>query len=245
MSIQLKNISKHFGPLPALQNIDFSFPVSKTTVLIGPSGCGKSTLIRIITGLIKFDEGELLINDEILSSSNLYSVRRKLGYVIQDGGLFPHLTAKANVTLLAEYLDWDKIKIENRVEKLCELTKFPKDGLIRFPGELSGGQKQRVSLMRALMLDPEILLLDEPLGALDPLIRYELQTDLKEIFTNLKKTVILVTHDMSEASFFGDIIVLMKTGKIIQTGTVNDFIDSPKEPFVTKFITAQRSFINK
>lgn len=245
MSIQLKNISKHFGTLSALQNIDFSFPVGKTTVLIGPSGCGKSTLIRIITGLIKFDEGELLINNETLSSSNLYSVRRKLGYVIQDGGLFPHLTAKANVTLLAEYLDLDKTKIENRVDELCELTKFPKDGLNRFPGELSGGQKQRVSLMRSLMLDPEILLLDEPLGALDPLIRYELQTDLKEIFTNLKKTVILVTHDMSEASFFGDIIVLMKTGKIIQTGSVNDFIDSPKEPFVTKFITAQRSFINK
>ncbi len=245
MSIQLKNISKHFGTLYALQNIDFSFPVGKTTVLIGPSGCGKSTLIRIITGLIKFDEGELLINEERLTSSNLYFVRRKLGYVIQDGGLFPHLTAKANVSLLAEYLDWDKTKIENRVEELCELTKFPKDGLNRFPGELSGGQKQRVSLMRALMLDPEILLLDEPLGALDPLIRYELQTDLKEIFTNLNKTVILVTHDMSEAAFFGDIIVLMKSGKIIQTGTVNDFIDSPKEPFVTKFISAQRSFINK
>jgi osmoprotectant transport system ATP-binding protein len=245
MSIQLKNISKHFGTLSALQNIDFSFPIGKTTVLIGPSGCGKSTLIRIITGLIKFDEGELFINDEMLSSSNLYSIRRKLGYVIQDGGLFPHLTAKANVVLLAEYLDLDKTKIENRVEELCALTKFPKDGLNRFPGELSGGQKQRVSLMRALMLNPEILLLDEPLGALDPLIRYELQTDLKEIFTNLNKTVIFVTHDMSEASFFGDIIVLMKTGKIIQTGTVNDFIDSPKEPFVTKFITAQRSFINK
>jgi osmoprotectant transport system ATP-binding protein len=137
MSIQLKNISKHFGTLSALQNIDFSFPVGKTTVLIGPSGCGKSTLIRIITGLIKFDEGELFINDEMLSSSNLYSVRRKLGYVIQDGGLFPHLTARANVTLLAEYLDLDKTKIENRVEELCELTKFPKDGLNRFPGELS------------------------------------------------------------------------------------------------------------
>ena len=245
MSIQLKNISKRFGSLPALQNFSFSFPLGKTTVLIGPSGCGKSTLIRIITGLIKTDEGELLINEELLTTSNLYSVRRKLGYVIQDGGLFPHLTAKANVTLLAEYLNWDKIKMENRITKLCELTKFPYDGLNRFPDELSGGQKQRVSLMRALMLDPEILLLDEPLGALDPLIRYELQTDLKEIFTNLKKTVILVTHDMSEAVFFGNIIVLMKTGKIIQTGTVNDFIDSPKEPFVTKFITAQRSFLNK
>ena len=245
MSIQLKNISKQFGSLPALQDFTFTFPVGKTTVLIGPSGCGKSTIIRIITGLIKSDEGELLINKENFSSSNLYSIRRKLGYVIQDGGLFPHLTAKDNVTLLAEYLDWDKTKIENRVTKLCELTKFPHDGLNRFPGELSGGQKQRVSLMRALMLDPEILLLDEPLGALDPLIRFELQTDLKQIFVNLNKTVVLVTHDMSEAAFFGDKIVLMKSGEIIQTGTVNDFMDSPNEPFVTKFITAQRSFLNK
>ena len=245
MSIQLKNISKHFGSLPALRNINFSFPVGKTTVLIGPSGCGKSTLIRIIIGLIKSDDGELLINEEKLSTLNLYSIRRRLGYVIQDGGLFPHLTAKANVTLLAKYLEMDNTKMENRVTELCELTKFPKDGLNRFPGELSGGQKQRVSLMRALMLDPEILLLDEPLGALDPLIRYDLQTDLKEIFVNLNKTVILVTHDMSEAAFFGDIIVLMKDGKIIQTGSVNNFVDSPKDTFVTKFITAQRSFLDK
>ena len=144
--------------------------------------------------------------------------------------------------MLAEYIKWDKEKIYERVKELSELTKFPIDGLDRFPAELSGGQKQRVSLMRALMLDPKILLLDEPLGALDPLIRYELQEDLKKIFQKLKKTVILVTHDLSEAGFFGDKIVLMMDGKIIQIGKIQDLIKNPASEFVTKFITAQRAF---
>ncbi len=245
MSIQLKNISKHFGLTTALQDINLTFEQGRTTVLIGPSGCGKSTLIRIITGLIKCDAGDVFINDKKLSLSNLYLVRRRLGYVIQDGGLFPHLSARDNVMLLAKYLEWEKPKIENRILELCDLTNFPNDGLKRFPAELSGGQKQRVSLMRALMLNPEILLLDEPLGALDPLIRYELQNDLKNIFSSLKKTVVLVTHDMSEAAFFGDSIVLMRNGKIVQVGKAKELVETPKEPFVTKFINAQRSFLYK
>ena len=165
-----------------------------------------------------------------------------MGYVIQDGGLFPHLTAEKNVSLLADYIGWTKDKIDERIKELSVLTKFPVNGLERYPAELSGGQKQRVSLMRALMLDPKILLLDEPLGALDPLIRYELQDDLKKIFQKLKKTVILVTHDLTEAGFFGDKIVLMMDGKIIQTGTIEELIKKPANDFVTKFITAQRAF---
>ena len=242
MYIQLKNISKNYENLRAIDNISLDFEEGRTTVLIGPSGCGKSTLIRIIIGLIKKSSGEVIINSKEISSINLLEMRKGMGYVIQDGGLFPHLTAEKNVSLLADYIGWTKDKIDERIKELSVLTKFPVNGLERYPAELSGGQKQRVSLMRALMLDPKILLLDEPLGALDPLIRYELQEDLKKIFQKLKKTVILVTHDLTEAGFFGDKIVLMMDGKIIQTGTIEELIKKPANDFVTKFITAQRAF---
>ena len=245
MSILLEDIRKNFDSECVIRNITLQIEEGKTTVLIGPSGCGKSTLIRIITGLIKAEEGKVLIDNSELSESNYLGVRRKIGYVIQKGGLFPHLTAFQNVSIVANYIGWERDKIKKRVEELSALTKFPFDGLRRFPAELSGGQKQRVGLMRALMLNPEFLLLDEPLAALDPLIRYDLQGDLKEIFHSLKKTVLLVTHDLNEAVFFGDTIVLMREGEIIQKGKINDFTNSPSDEFVTKFIKAQRSWIEE
>ncbi len=245
MSIRLENISKTFDSDNVLKNLSLKIEEGEITVLIGPSGCGKSTLIRIITGLIKAEEGKVLIDNSELSESNYLNVRRRIGYVIQDGGLFPHLTAFQNVSIVANYIGWEKERITKRVEELSSLTKFPLGGLKRFPAELSGGQKQRVSLMRALMLDPQFLLFDEPLAALDPLIRYDLQGDLKEIFQSLKKTVLLVTHDLSEAVFFGDTIVLMREGEIIQKGKINDFINSPSDEFVTRFIKAQRSGIKE
>jgi osmoprotectant transport system ATP-binding protein len=244
MSIILNNISKSFNTTAALKNISLQIEDGKTTVLIGPSGCGKSTLIRIITGLIKPDSGEVLIEDKTLTQSNLREIRLRIGYVIQEGGLFPHLTAKGNVSLVAEHLGWPSQKIEERITELTLLTKFPFEGLKNFPAELSGGQRQRVSLMRALMLNPEFLLFDEPLGALDPLIRYNLQTDLKEIFRKLNKTVLLVTHDLNEAVFFADKIVLMKEGEIIQQGTFDAMLNNPSDQFVTTFIKAQRISIN-
>lgn len=242
MSIQLKQINKSYENIRALIDISLNFDEGKTTVLIGSSGSGKSTIIRIIIGLIKKDSGEVIINNREISSVDLWEIRKQMGYVIQDGGLFPHLTAKKNISLIAEHIGWPKEKINKRISELSELTKFPFDGLERYPAELSGGQKQRVSLMRALMLDPKILLLDEPLGALDPLIRFDLQEDLKKIFKELKKTVILVTHDLSEAGFFGDKIVLLMNGNVVQIGTIKDLIEKPKNEFVTKFITAQRAF---
>lgn len=242
MSIKLQQIYKSYGNINALNDISLDIDDGRTTVLIGSSGSGKSTLIRIIIGLVKKDSGEVILNNREISSINLLEMRKQMGYVIQDGGLFPHLTAKKNVSLIAEYVGWEKKEIDRRISELADLTKFPLDGLGRYPAELSGGQKQRVSLMRALMLDPKILLLDEPLGALDPLIRYDLQEDLKKIFTELKKTVILVTHDLNEAGFFGDKIVLLMNGSIVQIGTVKDFIEKPRNEFVTKFITAQRVF---
>lgn len=244
MSIELFNVSKNYSGTYAVKDISLRFEDGKTTILIGQSGCGKSTLIRIITSLIKPDSGKVIIDGEILSEENLLKIRRRIGYVIQDGGLFPHLSAFDNVILLAKYLGVDNKKIDNKVEQLAALTKFPTDKLSRFPSQLSGGQKQRVSLMRALMLDPEILLLDEPLGALDPMIRFDLQTDLKEIFSSLNKTVVMVTHDMNEAAYFGDEIVLMKNGSVVQKGILKELVNQPKEDYVKQFINTQRNLID-
>jgi osmoprotectant transport system ATP-binding protein len=239
--IKLEDVSKVYGSTKALDSINLTIHSCSTTVLIGPSGCGKSTLIRLIIGIIKPDKGNVYVEDEMLTSNNVFALRQRMGYVIQDGGLFPHLTARENVSLMADYLGWNKDRIRKRIVKLCELTKFPFDALDRFPVQISGGQRQRVSLMRALMLDPDILLLDEPLGALDPLIRFELQMDLKKVFQALGKTVLMVTHDIGEAGFFGDKIVLLKSGCIVQEGALIDLVRTPADPFVTYFINAQRS----
>ena len=239
--IKLENISKTYASTRALDSINLTILPHKTTVVIGPSGCGKSTLIRLIIGLIKPDKGNVYVKDEMLTPINLFTIRRRMGYVIQDGGLFPHLTAKENVSLMAKYLGWDNDRIGKRIVELCELTKFSVDALERYPVQISGGQRQRVSLMRALILDPDTLLLDEPLGALDPLIRFELQNDLKEVFHTLGKTVVMVTHDIGEAGYFGDSIVLIRDGHIVQQGTLMDFVRTPTDPFVTSFINAQRS----
>jgi osmoprotectant transport system ATP-binding protein len=163
-----------------------------------------------------------------------------MGYVIQEGGLFPHLTVRDNVTVMARYLRRDASWIDYRISELAQLARLPEEMMSRFPAELSGGQRQRVSLMRALMLDPDLLLLDEPLGALDPMIRYQLQQELKTIFAQLGKTVVMVTHDIAEAAFFGHTLVLMRDGRIVQTGPFKELAQSPAEPFVEEFITAQR-----
>jgi len=196
----------------------------------------------IVNGLIQADSGgAVYFKGAKITSQNILELRYKMGYVIQEGGLFPHLTAYQNISLMARYLKWNKDRIEKRVTELTQLTQFPSEGLSRFPSQLSGGQQQRVSLMRALILDPVLLLLDEPLGSLDPMIRSELQTDLKHIFQTLGKTVILVTHDIGEAGFLGDTIILLREGKIIQQGSLAELVQNPVDPFVTQFINAQRS----
>jgi osmoprotectant transport system ATP-binding protein len=238
--LQLRGISKIYAGRPVLRDIDLDIRAGKTTVLIGPSGCGKSTLLRLIIGLITPDAGTVSFKNKSVEPHSVLALRRKMGYVIQDGGLFPHLTAEGNVTLMARYIGWERQRIGHRVEELRELTHLPADALDRYPIQLSGGQRQRVGLMRALMLDPELLLLDEPLGALDPMIRADLQFDLSEIFRSLQKTVVLVTHDIGEAAFFGDTIVLLRNGEIVQQGTVYQLMHEPADPFVSSFFRAQR-----
>ena len=163
-----------------------------------------------------------------------------MGYVVQDGGLFPHLTALANVRLMARHLRWPEPRMRERVAELAELVQLPESALARPPADLSGGQKQRVALMRALMLDPELLFLDEPLGALDPLVRADLQDDLVAIFQRLGKSVVLVTHDLAEAALFGHVLVLLQDGRIVQRGALDELVTRPASPFVTRFVRAQR-----
>ncbi len=217
--------------------------MGKVTALIGPSGCGKSTILRMIVGLVEPSQGEVQIDGAVLTKENALTLRRRIGYVIQDGGLFPHLTAGQNVALMARHLGNPEAENAARLKELSALTKFPEDGFNRYPSELSGGQRQRVGLMRGLMLQPDVLLLDEPLGALDPLVRHGLQTDLKAIFAQLQPTVVLVTHDMGEAAYLADKIVLLREGKIVQEGTLEDFQKRPAEPYVTEFLSAQRSMV--
>lgn len=239
--IELDNISKKFGETQVLQPMSIDITEGQTVVMIGPSGCGKSTLLRILIGLITTDTGEVRFRGEVMTPENVLKMRHLMGYVLQDGGLFPHLNVVDNVMLMAKHLgQMSQTEMDSRVMELAELTELPFEALGRFPSEISGGQRQRVAIMRALMLDPPLLLLDEPMGALDPLVRYDLQEDLKQIFTNLKKTVVIVTHDMGEASFFGEDVMLMSGGRILQRGAIEDFVRSPADPFVSQFITAQR-----
>ncbi len=237
----LDDVSKSFGDTRALRSIRLSIPPHRTLALIGPSGCGKSTLLRLLIGLIAPDSGRIQFESEIISSDTVLALRRRMGYVIQDGGLFPHLTARENVSLQARYLGRSRDEVASRIHQLAELARFPLDGLDRYPVQLSGGQRQRVSLMRSLMLDPDVLLLDEPLGALDPMIRSELQVDLRRIFRSLKKTVVLVTHDLAEARYFADRIVLMLDGRIVQEGSYAELTAEPADAFVTRFINAQNT----
>ncbi len=241
--IELRGVGKSYGNAVAVHPIDLMIESGQTTVLIGPSGCGKSTLLRLIVGLIEPTSGSVLFDGKPMPADALQDLRRRLGYVIQDGGLFPHLTAEQNVMLMARHLDWPADKQRARLDELCGLTRFPVNGLGRYPVELSGGQRQRVALMRGLMLRPDVLLLDEPLGALDPMVRAGLQSDLKEIFKQLTQTVVLVTHDMGEAGYLGNKIVLMRDGAVVQVGTLADLRERPSNPYVTEFLNAQRSLV--
>src|SRR5947199_862693 len=238
--VKLVNVSKRYADAAALHPTNLSIERGKTTVLIGPSGCGKSTLLRLIIRLIVPDSGSITFDGEPITADNIDALHRRIGYVIQEGGLFPHLTACANVLLMARHVGKSQEEMHRTLLELCELTRFSDRLLTRYPVELSGGQRQRVSLMRALMLSPQLLLLDEPLGALDPLVRAALQKDLKEIFARLQQTVLFVTHDLAEAIYFGDEIVLMNGGRIVQKGSVTDLREKPADPFVLEFINAQR-----
>jgi len=243
--LALTGVCKRYGETTALRPTNLAVDAGETVVLLGPSGCGKSTLLRVTIGLVAPDAGDVRFEGAALTPATYQSARQRMGYVIQEGGLFPHLSVRDNVMLMARHLKRDPAWMRQRVSDLTDLVHLPAGIMARYPTEISGGQRQRVSLMRALMLDPDLLLLDEPLGALDPMIRYGLQQELKAIFAKLGKTVVMVTHDIAEAAFFGDRIVLMRDGGIVQQGSMSDLAGAPVDPFVTEFINAQREPFEK
>ena len=237
--IAVHHVSKRYGPTVALDDVSLDVTPGTTHVLLGSSGSGKSTLLRVILGLIEPDTGEVLIDGVAITSETRHHLVGKLGYVVQEGGLYPHLTVGGNVSLPAEAVGWPRERIAERVRIVTELAGFETAMLRRYPAELSGGQRQRVGLMRALVLDPPRLLLDEPLGALDPIVRADLQAELRRLFATLGKTVLLVTHDVREAGRRGTTITLLRGGRIVQQGTFEDLARRPVEPFVTEFLGAQ------
>ncbi len=241
--VNLEGVEKRFGGRLVLAPTSLEVAAHTSLALLGPSGCGKSTLLRLILGLLTPDAGHLSVGGIPVTPATATAVRRQIGYVIQEGGLFPHLTAKDNVAMLARHLGWGPRRVADRLDELTILVRLEPSMLERYPTELSGGERQRVGLMRALMLDPPLLLLDEPMGALDPMVRARLQQDLKRIFAELEKTVIFVTHSLEEAAFLGDEVVLMREGRIVQRGTMHD-LETAADPFTREFVAVQRGAWN-
>jgi osmoprotectant transport system ATP-binding protein len=239
--LELINVYKTFHGRQVLADVNLTVPKGATYALIGSSGSGKTTLLRITLGLIPFDKGYVKINDQALLSFTPVEWADRIGYVPQDGGLFPHITGYHNVSLIAKMRGWSTSKIDQRVQELSKLVELDANVLSQFPYELSGGQQQRVAIMRAAMMDPAVMLLDEPMAALDPLMRRTLQRELKSIFTRLGKTVLIVTHDLGEAVYLAEHITLLHEGRIVQSGSYGDLLRHPTDPFVTLFINAQRT----
>jgi osmoprotectant transport system ATP-binding protein len=237
--IVLHNVTKRFGTRIALDDVSIEVRPGTTHVLLGSSGSGKSTVLRLILGLVEPDDGAVLVDGSAVGPSTRATLVGRMGYVVQDGGLYPHLTAYQNVALGAEAQRWPRARIATRVRELAAMVGLDESLLRLYPRELSGGQRQRVGLMRALMLDPPMLLLDEPLAALDPVVRAELQGHLGRLFAKLGKTVVLVTHDIREAAVLATNITLLTAGRVVQHGTFADLVERPATPFVTQFLTAQ------
>jgi osmoprotectant transport system ATP-binding protein len=237
----LEHISKGFDGRQVLSDVSVTVPTGATHALIGSSGSGKTTLLRITLRLIDLDQGWVKINDQPLSTFGPEAWADQIGYVPQDGGLFPHLTGQQNVALVPKLRRWTAQAIQERLAQLQNLVALESSVLQRYPHQMSGGQQQRVAIMRAAMMDPAVMLLDEPMAALDPLIRSTLQQELKTIFQRLGKTVLIVTHDLGEAVFLAEQVTLLHEGKVVQSGSFRDLLLTPAAPFVTAFIKAQRT----
>ncbi len=238
--IRTRDLCRAFAGRVALAPLTTTFERARVTVLLGPSGCGKSTLLRLLIGLVAPDAGTVEIDGVPLAPDTVGPLRHRTGYVIQDGGLFPHLTARDNITLLARHLRWDPARIRDRLQVVAGLARIDPRLLDQYPSTLSGGERQRVGIARALLPDPPLLLCDEPLSALDPITRSDLQQELRDLFETLGKTVLWVTHDLHEAATLAHDILLMRDGQVVQRGGIGDLLDRPADAFVTRFVRAQQ-----
>lgn len=234
--IEISGLSKHYGETLALDKVDLTINDGECVVLIGPSGCGKSSLLRSINRMIDIDEGKIIVAGKEIASYPPQELRRKIGYCIQNVGLFPHYTVYENIAVVPRLEKWDETRIKERVAFLMNLTGLPLSYLTKKPHELSGGEAQRVGVCRALAADPDILLMDEPFGAVDPMTRIKIQLAFKNIQKELKKTVVFVTHDVEEAILLADKLVVMQEGKILGYDVPEAFAKHMEEDFVRLFL---------
>ena len=241
--IRFENVTKEYDEeTVAVRDITFEIPSRELTVLIGPSGCGKTTTLKMINRIVKPSGGKILIDGEDVKEMDVMSLRRGIGYVIQNVGLFPHMSVKDNIATVPKLLKWEKSKIERRVSELLELVGLePRSYANKLPKELSGGEAQRVGVARALAADPPIILMDEPFGAVDPLTRVRLQDEFARIQEELHKTIVFVTHDIDEAIRLADRIAVMRAGRILQFDTPEEILARPKEKFVHDFMGSDRA----
>lgn len=238
--IKFENVSKRFGQTPVLDNLSFEIPDGEFVVLIGPSGCGKTTTLKTINRLIEPNRGKIYIDGKDIAKMNPVELRRGIGYVIQQIGLFPNMTVEQNITVVPKLLKYPKEKCEAIVHELLELVDMPyEENAHKYPSELSGGQQQRIGVLRALAASPPIILMDEPFGALDPITRDTLQDEVKRIQQKLQKTIVFVTHDMDEALKMADTIVFMNEGKILQMASPEEMLQNPADPIISGFMGKQ------
>ncbi|MDY0970817.1 osmoprotectant ABC transporter ATP-binding protein OsmV [Siccibacter turicensis] len=245
--ITLENLTKQFvqkngQKVNAVDNVSLTVPQGEICVLLGPSGCGKTTTLKMINRLIPASSGKILINGEDTSDMDTVTLRRNIGYVIQQIGLFPNMTIEENITVVPRMLGWDKARCKARATELMEMVALdPKHYLHRYPKELSGGQQQRIGVIRALAADPPVLLMDEPFGAVDPINREAIQNEFLEMQRKLKKTVLLVSHDIDEALKLGDRIAVFRQGKIVQCASPDELLAKPANEFVGTFVGQDRT----
>ena len=242
-AIRLSGLTKRFpgAATPAVDHLDLVIPAGEIVALVGPSGCGKTTTLKMINRLIEPTEGEIEIDGRPVRELPVHELRRGIGYVIQQTGLFPHRTVGANIATVPKLLGWDKGRIQDRVEELADLAGLERSMLDRYPNELSGGQQQRVGVARALAADPPILLMDEPYSAVDPIVRARLQDELLDLQRRVNKTIVLVTHDVDEAIKLGDRMAILQVGGVLaQTAPPAEILAAPASEFVADFLGAER-----
>jgi osmoprotectant transport system ATP-binding protein len=237
-AIEFQKVRKSFGERLILQDFTLEVRAGETVALIGPSGCGKTTALKLVNRLLDADSGRVLVEGKDINGEDPITLRRKLGYVIQEGGIFPHWDVLANVAIVPRLLGWDEARRRRRAGEVLEMVNLPAGEFgARRPRQLSGGQRQRVGVARALAADPPVLLMDEPFGALDPIARRALQREFLEWKKRLDKAVLLVTHDLREAFLLADRIALMDRGRIRQAGSKADLVERPADDFVREFVS--------